>query len=263
MASSSNARRSPRWHLTGAVRPGSLATPIPSLVRPSDRAAFGQPGDILLTLSAPIARACSTPSAAHEARHAVIALTGAGGGRTAEVARPGSILLTHPPSGLPHPGNPLADPATACATVSTASYSGGRLMTRPQHADRPAKSSRRTSSWAFPQPSHRPAARLLGRRHRCRRGCGDGLRTVAPAAPVSRTEDRMEGGARASGERLGDSVHVNVLLQPQTCCSPAKRPTRPCGQLDGIVAGVENVRGVINEVAIAPNSASPRAATTP
>jgi len=61
-------------------------------------AAFGQPGDILLTLSAnpDSARVLDAIRAAHERDMRVIALTGAGGGRTAETLGPADILLCAP-----------------------------------------------------------------------------------------------------------------------------------------------------------------------
>ena len=61
-------------------------------------AAFGQPGDILLTLSAnpDSARVVDAIQAAHERDMRVIALTGAGGGRTAERLGPSDILLCAP-----------------------------------------------------------------------------------------------------------------------------------------------------------------------
>lgn len=61
-------------------------------------AAFGQPGDILLTLSAnpDSARVLDAIRSAHERDMRVIALTGAGGGRTAEALGPADILLCAP-----------------------------------------------------------------------------------------------------------------------------------------------------------------------
>ena len=57
-------------------------------------------------------------------------------------------------------------------------------------------------------------------------------------------------------ERLGDGVHVNVTSYNRNVLLTGEAPSETVrGQLDGIVAGVEHVRGVINEVAIAPNSA--------
>ena len=56
-------------------------------------------------------------------------------------------------------------------------------------------------------------------------------------------------------ERLGDSVHVNVTSYNRNVLLTGEAPNETVrGQLDGIVAGVEHVRGVVNEVAIAPNS---------
>jgi len=61
-------------------------------------AAFGHPGDILLTLSAnpDSARVLGAIRAAHERDMRVIALTGAHGGRTGEALGPGDILLCAP-----------------------------------------------------------------------------------------------------------------------------------------------------------------------
>lgn len=56
-------------------------------------------------------------------------------------------------------------------------------------------------------------------------------------------------------ERLGDTVHVNVTSYNRNVLLTGEAPSESVrGQLDAIVAGVEHVRGVINEVAIAPNS---------
>ena len=61
-------------------------------------AAFGQPGDILLTLSAnpDSSRILDAIRAAHERDMRVIALTGAGGGSTAATLGPADILLCTP-----------------------------------------------------------------------------------------------------------------------------------------------------------------------
>ena len=61
-------------------------------------AAFGQPGDILVTLSANpgSARVLGAIAAAHERDMRVIALTGADGGRIAEALGPADILLCAP-----------------------------------------------------------------------------------------------------------------------------------------------------------------------
>ncbi len=57
-------------------------------------------------------------------------------------------------------------------------------------------------------------------------------------------------------ERLGNSVHVNVTSYNRNVLLTGEVPSDTVrGQLDGIVAGVEHVRGVINEVVVGPNSA--------
>lgn len=56
-------------------------------------------------------------------------------------------------------------------------------------------------------------------------------------------------------ERLGNSVHVNVTSYNRNVLLTGEAPNETVrGQLDGIVAGVEHVRGVINEVVVGPNS---------
>ena len=57
-------------------------------------------------------------------------------------------------------------------------------------------------------------------------------------------------------ERLGDSVHVNVTSYNRNVLLTGEAPNDTVrGELDAIVAGVEHVRGVINEVVVGPNSA--------
>ncbi len=57
-------------------------------------------------------------------------------------------------------------------------------------------------------------------------------------------------------ERFGDSVHINVTSYNRNVLLTGEAPNETVrSELDRIVAGVENVRGVINEVAIGPNSA--------
>ena len=56
-------------------------------------------------------------------------------------------------------------------------------------------------------------------------------------------------------ERFGNSVHVNVTSYNRNVLLTGEAPNETVrGELDGIVAGVEHVRGVINEVAVGPNS---------
>ena len=56
-------------------------------------------------------------------------------------------------------------------------------------------------------------------------------------------------------ERFGDSVHINVTSYNRNVLLTGEAPNDTVrGELDRIVASVENVRGVINEVAIGPNS---------
>ncbi len=56
-------------------------------------------------------------------------------------------------------------------------------------------------------------------------------------------------------DRFGDSVHVNVTSYNRNVLLTGEIPNETVrGELDRLVAGVEHVRGVINEVAIAPIS---------
>ncbi|MCV2218366.1 BON domain-containing protein [Thauera sp. Sel9] len=56
-------------------------------------------------------------------------------------------------------------------------------------------------------------------------------------------------------ERFGDTVHINVTSYNRNVLLTGEAPNDTVrSQLDGLVAGVENVRGVINEVAVGPNS---------
>lgn len=56
-------------------------------------------------------------------------------------------------------------------------------------------------------------------------------------------------------ERFGDTVHINVTSYNRNVLLTGEAPNEAVrSQLDGVVAGVENVRGVINEVAVGPNS---------
>ncbi len=56
-------------------------------------------------------------------------------------------------------------------------------------------------------------------------------------------------------ERFGDAVHVNVTSYNRNVLLTGEASNDTVrSQLDSIVAGVENVRGVINEVAVGPNS---------
>ena len=62
-------------------------------------------------------------------------------------------------------------------------------------------------------------------------------------------------GARIR-ERFGDSVHINVTSYNRNVLLTGEAPSETVrSELDRIVASVDNVRGVINEVAIGPNSA--------
>ncbi|MFT3757305.1 BON domain-containing protein [Thauera sp.] len=57
-------------------------------------------------------------------------------------------------------------------------------------------------------------------------------------------------------ERFGDTVHVNVTSYNRNVLLTGEAANDTVrSQLDGVVAGVDNVRGVINEVAVGPNSA--------
>ena len=56
-------------------------------------------------------------------------------------------------------------------------------------------------------------------------------------------------------ERFGNSVHVNATSYNRNVLLSGEAPNDTIrGELDGIVAGVEHVRGVINEVVIGPSS---------
>lgn len=56
-------------------------------------------------------------------------------------------------------------------------------------------------------------------------------------------------------ERFGDTVHVNVTSYNRNVLLTGEAPSEAVrAQFDAIVAGVEHVRGVINEVAIGANS---------
>lgn len=55
--------------------------------------------------------------------------------------------------------------------------------------------------------------------------------------------------------RFGNSVHVNVTSYNRNVLLTGEAPNDTVrAELDGIVAGVEHVRGVINEVVVGPNS---------
>ncbi len=57
-------------------------------------------------------------------------------------------------------------------------------------------------------------------------------------------------------ERFGDAVHVNVTSYNRNVLLTDEIPNESVrGELDRIVAGVEHVRGVINEVVVGPHSA--------
>lgn len=57
-------------------------------------------------------------------------------------------------------------------------------------------------------------------------------------------------------ERFGNSAHINVTSYNRNVLLTGEAPNDTVrGELDAIVAGVEHVRGVINEVVVAPNSA--------
>lgn len=86
----------------------------------------------------------------------------------------------------------------------------------------------------------------------------------AGAAMVS---DRRTGGAYVEDEsiewkvsnrirqRFGGTVHVNVTSYNRNVLLTGEAPDAAVrGALDGLVAGVENVRGVINEVVAGPHS---------
>lgn len=69
-------------------------------------------------------------------------------------------------------------------------------------------------------------------------------------------------GARIR-ERLGDMVHVNVTSYNRNVLLTGEAPSENMrDQLNEIVANVENVRGMVNEVAVGPGPPSPRAPTT-
>lgn len=56
-------------------------------------------------------------------------------------------------------------------------------------------------------------------------------------------------------ERFGDSVHINVTSYNRNVLLTGEVPNDTVrAELDRIVAGVENVRGVINEAVVGPNS---------
>ena len=56
-------------------------------------------------------------------------------------------------------------------------------------------------------------------------------------------------------ERFGNSAHINVTSYNRNVLLTGEAPNDTVrSQLDGVVAGVDNVRGVINEVAVGPNS---------
>ena len=62
-------------------------------------------------------------------------------------------------------------------------------------------------------------------------------------------------GARIR-ERFGNTAHVNVTSYNRNVLLTGEAPNDTVrGELDAIVAGVEHVRGVINEVVVGPNSA--------
>lgn len=57
-------------------------------------------------------------------------------------------------------------------------------------------------------------------------------------------------------ERFGDTAHINVTSYNRNVLLTGEAPNDSVrGELDRVVAGVENVRGVINEVVVGPNSA--------
>ncbi|MBX3684177.1 MAG: BON domain-containing protein, partial [Thauera sp.] len=123
-------------------------------------------------------------------------------------------------------------------------------MTQPQHPDRPAKSSRRALLLGL---SAAIALPLL-------QGCFPVVATGVGAGAAMVSDRRTSGTyvedegiewkvAARIRERLGDSVHVNVTSYNRNVLLTGEAPNETVrGQLDGIVAGVENVRGVINEV---------------
>ncbi|HRP22916.1 MAG TPA: BON domain-containing protein [Thauera sp.] len=56
-------------------------------------------------------------------------------------------------------------------------------------------------------------------------------------------------------QRYGNTVHVNVTSYNRNVLLTGEAPNETVrSELDGIVAGVEHVRGVINEVVVGPNS---------
>jgi osmotically-inducible protein OsmY len=56
-------------------------------------------------------------------------------------------------------------------------------------------------------------------------------------------------------ERFGSNAHINVTSYNRNVLLTGEAPNDTVrGELDAIVAGVEHVRGVINEVVVAPNS---------
>ena len=57
-------------------------------------------------------------------------------------------------------------------------------------------------------------------------------------------------------ERFGNTAHINVTSYNRNVLLTGEAPNATVrGELDAIVAGVEHVRGVINEVVVGPNSA--------
>ncbi|APR03717.1 outer membrane lipoprotein [Thauera chlorobenzoica] len=79
--------------------------------------------------------------------------------------------------------------------------------------------------------------------------------------------DRRTGGAYVEDEsiewkvsnrirqRFGGTVHVNVTSYNRNVLLTGEAPDAGVrGELDGLVAGVENVRGVVNEVVVGPHS---------
>lgn len=129
-------------------------------------------------------------------------------------------------------------------------------MTQPQHPDRPAKSSRRALLLGL---SAAIALPLL-------QGCFPVVATGVGAGAAMVSDRRTSGtyvedegiewkvGARIR-ERLGDMAHVNVTSYNRNVLLTGEAPSESMrDQLNEIVASVENVRGVINEVAVGHNS---------